>query len=302
MEQVFAIVVTYNGLKWYDRCLGSLRDSEVPVSIIAIDNASTDGTKGYICSHYPEVHLIESKTNLGFAKANNIGIHYALDHGADFFFLLNQDAWVEKNTIKELLQTFVDHKDVGIASPIHLNGQYSALDFGFASYMEEGFVSDAYMNIVAHYYPLSFVNAAAWLVSKKCIETVGGFDTMLFSHYGEDFNLCQRVHYHGFRIMLNTNCTICHDREDRRKYDYKYKEITKQQLFLDRYLSLGNINHEFDFADMIKTLEKRKRRKILQLNFQAAKKVQQELECIHRIVMSRSVNKEKGLHWLLMNG
>ena len=58
--KIFAIVVTYNGKKWYDRCLGSLRDSETPVETIVIDNASSDGTVEYIKARFPDVHLILS--------------------------------------------------------------------------------------------------------------------------------------------------------------------------------------------------------------------------------------------------
>ena len=111
--KIFAIVITYNGQKWYDRCFGSLSASETPVEIVVVDNASSDDTVGFIKERFPGVHLIESKENLGFAKANNIGIRYALDNDADFVFLLNQDAWIEKDTDlpaiweKRLLRTHI---------------------------------------------------------------------------------------------------------------------------------------------------------------------------------------------------
>ena len=69
--KIFSIIVTYNGMRWYDRCLGSLRNSELPVETIVIDNASSDDSVNYIKANFPEVHLIESNENLGFAKANN---------------------------------------------------------------------------------------------------------------------------------------------------------------------------------------------------------------------------------------
>ncbi len=118
--KIYAIIVTYNGMHWYDRCLGSLRESEIPVDTIVIDNASSDDSVAYIKEHFPEVHLIESKENLGFAKANNIGMRKALDDGADYVFLLNQDAWVERNTLTELIKSFRDNDSVGIAAPITL--------------------------------------------------------------------------------------------------------------------------------------------------------------------------------------
>ena len=97
---IFAIIVTHNGMRWADRCFGSLRTSTLPVSTIVIDNASTDGIADHLESHFPEVELIKSTENLGFAKANNIGILKAYNAGADFVMLLNQDAWIEPNTLE----------------------------------------------------------------------------------------------------------------------------------------------------------------------------------------------------------
>ena len=160
--KIFAIIVIYNGLRWYDRCIGSLLKSETPVHIIVIDNASSDGSVDYIKTLYPNVFIIENKENLGFAKSNNIGIRYAIDHGADYVFLLNQDAWVETTTLTELVKSFEEKNNVGIASPIHLNGTYSALDHGFSNYIGPAFSSDAFLCKLKKYYDRPFINAAAW--------------------------------------------------------------------------------------------------------------------------------------------
>ena len=58
---------------------------------------------------------------------------------------------------------------------------------------------------------VSFINAAAWLVSKECFSKTGYFDP-IFNHYGEDRNYCDRVKYHGFNIAVVKNAAICHDR------------------------------------------------------------------------------------------
>jgi len=91
--KVSVIIVSYNFEQWIDRCLGSLRRSTSPISVIVVDNGSKDKTTQIIEKNYPEVHLIKTGANLGFGKANNIGIRYAMEQGADYFFLLNQDAW-----------------------------------------------------------------------------------------------------------------------------------------------------------------------------------------------------------------
>lgn len=296
--KIFAIVVTYNGMRWYDQCLGNLRESRYPVETVVIDNASSDNTVEYIKEHFPDVFLIESKENLGFAKANNIGIRYAIDHEADYVFLLNQDAWVEKDTVEKLVQTFEDNEKVGIASPIHLNGSYTALDHGFANYMGGDFTSDAFMRIIKPYYPIPFINAAAWLVSRQCIENVGGFDTLLFKHYGEDDNYCQRVLYHGFHIVVNSGCTICHDREDRKITDNKKDLVSGQTLFLADRIRFGNINVSFDFNTIKLDLQKKIWRKILIGNFKSVKHIKDRIVFYEMIKSSREINKNKGLNWL----
>lgn len=296
--KIYAIVVTYNGKKWYDRCLGSLRDSETPVETIVIDNASSDDTIEFIKEHYPIVHLIESQENLGFAKANNIGIRYAIDKNADYVFLLNQDAWIEKNTLTELLRTFEENENVGIASSIHLNGGYTGLDNRFAHDMGEVFASDAFLKKTKHYYERPFINAAAWMIGRRCIEMVGGFDISLFKHYGEDNNYCQRVLYHGFTIVVNTCCSICHDREDRGINDKKYQMVSSQTSFLKERIKYGNINVQYDFVQIKKDLVKKRIRKYCLGRFQDMREIKKEISCMELIELSRDVNMKKGRNWL----
>jgi N-acetylglucosaminyl-diphospho-decaprenol L-rhamnosyltransferase len=123
---IYSIVVTYNGSKWLDKCFGSLLNSTVSTKIIAIDNKSTDGTPDEIRLKFPSVEVIETGKNLGFGKANNIGLTRALNENADYVFLLNQDAWVEPDTIGKLIST--QSSEYAILSPVHLNGQGDALD------------------------------------------------------------------------------------------------------------------------------------------------------------------------------
>lgn len=295
---VFAVVVTYNSMRWCSRCLGSLYSSYTPIETIIVDNASSDNTTDFIKKKYPKATVLENTNNLGFAKANNIGIRYAIEHEADYILLLNQDAWVEKDTLKTLLQTFNENDNVGIASPIHLNGSYSGLDFGFASYIGEDFASDAYMQTLKSYYDRPFVNAAAWLMSSRCIETVGGFDTLLFRHYGEDTNYCQRVLYHGFRIMINTQCTICHDREERKVYDEKYVNNTKNIPFFYERCQYGNINIPYDIKKLVSDTRKKIVKKIISGKFHAAQILKEKIQCLEMIEKSRKINIQKGLNWL----
>ena len=245
------IIVTYNALRnnWLQKCLDSLTNSSYETDIILVDNASTDGTTKIVKEHYPNTILIESKENLGFAKANNIGIKKAIENDTDYFFLLNQDAWVEPNTIEKLIKSFEKNNEYGIISPIHLNGSGDLLDFAFLNYIsnpeDEGrslYTDLLKNNNLKDIYSVNFINAAAWLLSKECIEKVGFFDDVLFNHYNEDLNYTQRVHFHKMKIGIVPNTFIYHDREERKgqkakntflKDEKKYSFISKYSNILD---------------------------------------------------------------------
>ena len=296
--KVFAVVVTYNGMKWLDRCLGSLKKSEAPIYTIVVDNASTDGTPDYIAEHFPKVHLIRSKDNLGFAKANNIGIRYALDNGAEYIFLLNQDAWIENSTIACMIETFGEFDDVGIVSPIHMNGTGDALDWGFCGYVPAEFVSDSYLGKLQDHYICDFVNAAAWLVKRNCIEKVGGFDTSMFTHYGEDTNYCQRLKYHNFRIAINTRCFAFHDRGFRKGNEQEYRNSVFSQTDVNRRLEFANILYDIDVQSFIDQTKKSIKKSYLKLKFVQAKRLEKDLAFYRKVKRSRETNQLGGLNWL----
>ena len=217
--KVYIVIATYNGKQWYDRCFGSLRDVDLSKSTVVVDNASSDDTVRFTKCNYPEIKLIESKVNLGFGRANNIGIHYALDNGADYVFLLNQDAWIEKDTIEKLVSVHISHPDFGILSPVHLNTDRTEIEEFFRGYLSplwgcNDFISDRYFNKTKEVYETNFVSAAAWLLSRKCIQTVGFFDSVFF-HYGEDDNYAQRVLYHKFKIGIVPESRAVHDSKQR---------------------------------------------------------------------------------------
>jgi len=116
--KVLVIVVTYNALQWIDRCLASLLNSTIPVDCIVIDNMSTDDTVKYIKKSYKWVHLVSSKKNLGFGQGNNIGLQYAIDNNYEFVYLLNQDAWIFPDTLRNLIDVYNLHTEYGIIKSV----------------------------------------------------------------------------------------------------------------------------------------------------------------------------------------
>ncbi|MCR5713397.1 MAG: glycosyltransferase family 2 protein [Bacteroidales bacterium] len=300
-NKIFAVIVTYNGKKWYDRSIGRLATFNPEVEIIVVDNASSDGSAGYIREQFPSVHLMESGENLGFAKANNLAIRYALDHGADYVLLLNQDAWVEEDTVAGLVATFEENTSVGIAVPMQLDGSGAALDYYFAQNLSGLFVSDAYGHTLQPYYDIRYAPAAAWMLSRACFETVGGFDTDLFSHYGEDENYCQRLHFHGLRMVLGTRCAICHDHRSVKDGDnYAGRKLWQErnQTLADK-ITLANIcRADIHIDQLIMAARARACLAACSLMFGPCRAYRERVALLKQIQASRTRSEAQGPHWL----
>lgn len=249
MPKVFVIVVTYKGGQWYDRCFGSLRQSSLPVTTIVVDNASDDGSVEYIREHFPEVVLIENKENLGFGRANNMGMRYALDNNCDYVFLLNQDAWIEPDAIEKLVAVHRRNPEYGLLSPMHLNVNKTGLimESFCRQSCNEKLITDLYFNNLSDIYKTTYIHAAAWLLPKQTLQTVGGFDPIFF-HYGEDDDYLHRVKFHNLQIGVCPFARIVHDHQNRslsaEQMDYHHNQ--------NKLVEYMDINHSFQVRDYIR--------------------------------------------------
>ena len=215
MNRVLVIVVTYNAMKWVDRCFGSLMLSRLPADVIVIDNGSTDGTREYIKEYFPDVMLVTTGENLGFGRANNIGFRHALKHGYEYVYLLNQDAWVFPDTFGILLKAMEEDRSLGILSPMQMAACLDRPDPRFEKRCPKAAFRD--MNSrwrSGKVYGVKFVMAAHWMISRECLENVGGFSPA-FTHYGEDDNFIHRTIYKGYRVGIHSGAKAVHDREMR---------------------------------------------------------------------------------------
>lgn len=289
-------------MSWINKCLISCEHYPV----VVIDNSSTDETISYIKEKFPNVHLLPQNKNLGFGQANNLGINHALNQGADYVFLLNQDAYLHEGCIERLISRQQQNPEYGILSPIHLNGKGNRLDQNFSNYVTYRNNPDFYSDFILkkplrEIYEVPFVNAAGWLLSTKVLETVGGFDPIFF-HYGEDDNYCQRAKYHKFKIGVVPDAFLNHDREDRGVGVYHIDPFLKLERRLkNRY---GNIN-ENEIKSLNKLLRRKKRELIkLFLKFKYSKLAltRQEIHITERVMeevtISRQKNIQIGKHYL----
>ncbi|KQT22978.1 glycosyl transferase family 2 [Chryseobacterium sp. Leaf405] len=218
MPKIYIIIITYNAMKWAEKCFTSVRHSSIPLHCIVIDNGSTDGAQEYIKTHFPEVDFVRSEKNLGFGKANNIGIEKAYKEGADFFYLMNQDAWLYQDSMEKMLKVYNDYpqqNEIGIISPMHIDGSENHMDIYMDRYIAQNteknrLISDLYMQTLKPYYEVKFINAAHWFIPRNTVETVGGFSPYFF-HYGEDNEYVNRIHFHQKKVLLVPSAKAVHD-------------------------------------------------------------------------------------------
>lgn len=216
-NSLYIIIVTYNAEKWIDKCFSGFINMPANWKVIAIDNNSSDNTLEILNMRYPFVETIEIKENLGFAKANNIGLAMALNDDVDNVLLLNQDAWISIDDIKKLIEVQNKNTDYYILTPLHYNGSETALDYGFSEYIMscKELLKDAVsQQLKKEVYSTNYCNAAMWLLSKDCLKDIGGFNPS-FYHYGEDDNYLHRLFYQNKKLGIVPTTKGCHDREAR---------------------------------------------------------------------------------------
>tara|TARA_R110000850_G_scaffold25797_1_gene74158 strand:- start:12296 stop:13204 length:909 start_codon:yes stop_codon:yes gene_type:complete len=297
------IIVTHNAIPWIDMCLQSCGKHYV----VVVDNASQDETVSHIQTNYPNITLLPQNKNLGFGQGNNVGISYALSKGTEHVFLLNQDAYLVDDCLEFLVKKQQDNPQFGILSPVHLNGKGDALDKNFGNYISyqkaPALTTDLLLNKAKELYEVPFVNAAGWLLSRKCVEAVGGFDPIFF-HYGEDDNYCQRVLFHGLKIGVVLNTFLLHDREAREVVPpAKHSKEYYNHLERKWKLMYADINME-DYTIQNEVIKMRKQRlkQFVKLQFSNASETKTRIELLKSltepIASSREINIKKGMHYL----
>ena len=306
MSKIYVIIVTYNGIQWLHKTLDSIPNH---CELVVVDNCSSDSTVDFIKKNHPKIKLFIQSKNLGFGGGNNIGIKYALKNNANFVFLLNQDAYLYNDTIDNLIDVSKKNPEFAIISPIHLDSTALNLDWNFSTYLKAVDTNslkyllrnpDKDFNQV---YTTNFVNAAAWLLPKKTLETIGGFDPIFF-HYGEDNNYCQRVIYHQLKIAVVANAYVIHDREYKElNYNISLEDSLKKR---EKKLKIDWADINIDCSKKVEIRKKQLKKKVLKAFFKIDvrkfKEYKGELNLINKIVpeiiKSRKVNITKGSHYL----
>lgn len=223
MKKVFIIVLNWNGKKDTIECLESLKKLQNPNSellTMVVDNGSTDGSVGKIKNETLRFHsgrelkIIENKKNLGFAGGNNVGIKYALENGADWVVILNNDTVVPENFL-DLLDNAAD-----LAGPVikfrrdgrwvYDYGGYLNWWTGRPKHYELPYHSCA--EAACHPSPLrtpDYLSGCCLAIKREVFDKIGLFDKHFFLYF-EDVDFCLRAQKAGFKVALEPKVVIFH--------------------------------------------------------------------------------------------
>lgn len=218
MIELSIVIVNFNTQELLRKCLFSIFETaeDINLEVIVIDNGSRDGSTTMAQKEFPQVRLIESKDNLGFAKANNIGIKQAQ---GNYILLLNSDTIVSPGSLNNLLSFVKSHKDAGIAAPKLLNRDGSVqlsvrkLPTLLGAIREYIFKKSGSFNSYEpkgkSFSEVELVVGAAILIPKTVFDEVGLLDERYFMYF-EDLEFCRRMRTHGFKVYYLPQTTVFH--------------------------------------------------------------------------------------------
>ena len=227
MPRLSIIIVTYNSRAEIDGCLRSLTEGIEPSTplgrrdIVVVDNASTDGTATHIRERWPGIQLIEVGSNIGFARATNVGIRQT---SGELVLLLNPDTSVPPGAIDGLVSALERDPHAAAAGPriVDARGR-SELSFGrmispLAELCQkvlvkggEGVLRPVIERMTRRSGPVDWVSGACLLAWRADLEAVGMLDERFFL-YTEDVDLCASLRARGRRVLFVSEVEIVHQR------------------------------------------------------------------------------------------
>lgn len=220
------IIVTFNSLEEIDACLESLvgHTDPFPASIAVVDNASKDGTADHVRQRWPSVQVIDSGGNMGFAKANNIGIRATK---SDYVLLMNPDTVAPAGAIQTLVRALASHPEAAIAGARLLNERgFPELSWGLPitpwNEVKVMIFSRLYHRRIRRYVrkmdrlsrqarEVEWVSGACMVARRADLEAVGLIDERYFM-YNEDVDLCVAMKKRGRTTRYVAGAEVLHYR------------------------------------------------------------------------------------------
>lgn len=210
---VSVVIVNWNGLKLLTDCLKTLAKISYPnIELIVVDNGSTDGSVAFVKKQYPKAKIVQCKTNLGFAKANNLGVDKAT---GEYILFLNNDTKVPKNFLEPLVEALDTNPAWGLVQPkiVLPNGQKIdsvgsyLTDSGFLYHF--GYYKSPEDKLFKKQRPIYSAKGACMLARHDLLKKIGVFDESFFAYF-EETDLCHKVWLSGYQVWYVPGSLIYH--------------------------------------------------------------------------------------------
>src|ERR1035437_9235089 len=214
MSNISVVIPNWNGVQSLEACLDSLLGQSIKLSIIVVENGSTDGSLELLHKKYPNIELVVHKKNLGFAGGVNSGIKNAIKNGAEYVALFNNDAVADEDWLKLLVDYLDKHPKTAAAACKVLNSTGQQLDstgdyftnWGLPYSRGRGETDDGQYDNLTNIFAAS---GAASLYRTEALKDVGLFDEAFFAYY-EDVDLSFRMQLAGWKIAYVPNSVVHH--------------------------------------------------------------------------------------------
>jgi GT2 family glycosyltransferase len=217
-DLIHAVTLNWNRKQDTLDCLASVLAMEPrPTEVILVDNGSSDGTPRAVAEHFPQVRVIANEKNLGFAGGINVGLRAALDAGAAYILMLNNDTLVSQDLLDLLVTTAEEDQRIGIVTPKILYTDppdriwYAG---GKRRRWWPGFSFPGYGKRDAARYSrrrdVELATGCGLLVRAAALRKVGLFDEASFFMYHEDLDLSERIRRAGYRIVYEPQARMWH--------------------------------------------------------------------------------------------
>lgn len=217
---VAVVILSWNGKDYLKTYLPSvLKTSYENHTIYVADNDSTDGTVSFLESEFPEVKIIETGYNAGFAEGYNIALSKI---ESDYFVLLNQDVAVEPDWLNYLVDKAESDKTIGACQPKILadkerdSFEYAGASGGFIDKLGypfcRGRIFDTREKDSGQYndeIEIGWGSGCALFIRAELYKSAGGLDKYFFAHM-EEIDLCWRIKNAGYKIYVCPKSVVYH--------------------------------------------------------------------------------------------
>jgi len=210
-RQVYVLLLNWNNWKDTNDCLASLQALDYDNwKALVLDNGSTDGSVQRIRERFPEVEIMELGENLGFAKGNNAGIRVALERGADYVWLLNNDTVVDPRALSAMVERAeADPKIGAVGSAIYYMEEPTRLQAWGGGNVNFWLGQGRHFESPVSDDKLQFITGASLLLRRSALNEVGLLDEGFFI-YWEDTDYCFRLRRSGWRLAVAEKAKLWH--------------------------------------------------------------------------------------------